>query len=129
MLTSCKGFGLRQPRYRVLAPLRNIPVTLGEILKPLWTSFCVMRLSLWHKSAANKFLLVFFTALAVLRSGPFLRIFIPRKTWVEGCSWWLQRAARKALMCGTEAGWVWRQSQEEGLQDKAGSRVETGRPW
>lgn len=126
MLTSCKGFGLRQLGYRVLAPLCNIPVTLGEILKPLWTSVYVMRISLWHKSAANKFLLAFFTALAVLRSGPFLRIFIPGKTRAEGCSWWLQRAARKALMCGTEVGWVWRQSQEEGLQDKAGSRVETG---
>lgn len=86
-LTSCKGFGVRQPRCRVLAPLLNTPVTLGEILKPLWTSF-IMRISLWHKSAANKFLLAFFTALAVLRrSGVLLKVFIPRKTQAEGSSW------------------------------------------
>lgn len=46
MLISCKGFGLRQLGYRVLALLCNIPMTLGEILKPLWTSVCVMRISL-----------------------------------------------------------------------------------
>lgn len=35
-------------------------------------------------------------------------------------------SSKEALMCEAEAGWVWRQSQEEGLQDKAGEPCETG---
>ena len=116
LLTSCKGLGVRQPRYRVRALLLNIPVTLGEILKPLWTSFCVMRISLWHKSAASKFLLALFTARSPKEKwGPSQGLHL-EKDMGRGLQLVAPKSSKEALMSGADAGWVCRQSQQEGCR-------------